>query len=237
MPPPGPAACAAMGPTHSRSIDKERFLGDRLRLVRCRRSSESVHRSLWRSMYQRAKAGGHPPTPCPPPSACAAGSSSTSVGGCPPTLACHRPGIRRSKTNPVACRGRRVPLTVSEGGAIGRKADGGGHGGQGYPPSSAREVVASVRKKSAIEGQQRIGSANPLQRVLMLDAVMRTPAVGLAALSPRLSVAVEPPGFALHGRSGLARRTAVTPPARIRWAPAACRRRRRSIRPAAGAAG
>jgi hypothetical protein len=49
---------------------------------------------------------------------CARPSSSTSVGGCPPPLACHRLGIRRSKTNPVIGRGRWVPLTVSKGGGM-----------------------------------------------------------------------------------------------------------------------
>jgi hypothetical protein len=50
---------------------------------------------------------------------CAAGSSSTYVGGCPPTLACHRLGIRRSNTAAVARRGQRVPFPVSKGGAGG----------------------------------------------------------------------------------------------------------------------
>jgi hypothetical protein len=50
---------------------------------------------------------------------CARPSSLTSVGGCPPTLACHRLGIRRSKTTAVARRGQRVPFPVSRGGAGG----------------------------------------------------------------------------------------------------------------------
>jgi hypothetical protein len=82
-------------------------------------------------------------------------SSFTSVGECPPSMARHRPGFRPSNTNSVACRGRRVPLTVSKGGASGRKADGGGHGGQGHPPSSACSVMARKPKNGAVEWRQR----------------------------------------------------------------------------------
>ena len=37
-----------------------------LQAGRCRRSSKSVLGFVWRSTIARAKAGGHPPTPCPP---------------------------------------------------------------------------------------------------------------------------------------------------------------------------
>jgi hypothetical protein len=52
-------------------------------------------------------------------SGCARPSPFTYVEGCPPTLACHRLGLRRSNTTAAARRGQRVPFPVSRGGAGG----------------------------------------------------------------------------------------------------------------------
>jgi hypothetical protein len=66
-----------------------------------------------------------------PASGSARRSSSTSVGGCPPPLACHRLGIRRSKTDPVAGRGQWAPFPGSRGGASGRRPLAGDMEGKG----------------------------------------------------------------------------------------------------------
>jgi hypothetical protein len=91
-----------------------------------------------RRASQGRRAPSHSMSPGP---GCARPSSFTSVGGCPPPLACSRLGVRRSKTDTRTSRGQWVPFSVSKGGGAGA-ARPGGHGGEGNTLASARATVA-----------------------------------------------------------------------------------------------